>query len=302
MLEDRDYMRDQSGRIRWSMTTIIAVTLLVVFALQCINQAYLHTNAEYWLALTPGCLRHGWLWQLITFQFLHANLWHLAGNLLVFWWVGRFVEHVLGTKRFLVALFGCGAVGGLLQAVLMLLAPDRFGSIVVGASAGVSGLFAIFALLERNSTVRLWFVLPIRAITLLWVLGIISFFFTIVPTQGQSVAHAAHLGGLLAGVAWMKLGWHRDYVRLPWEGLLARWQGWRPFGTRKRPRELVKTASVKGSKWPVRSDPDADLPSGEFISREVDPILDKISQHGIQSLTDRERRILELARNKMAKK
>ena len=45
-----------------------------------------------------------------------------------------------------------------------------------------------------------------------------------------------------------------------------------------------------------------DLPSEEFISREVDPILDKISAHGIQSLTERERKILEAARNKMAKR
>ena len=46
----------------------------------------------------------------------------------------------------------------------------------------------------------------------------------------------------------------------------------------------------------------ADLPSEEFISKEVDPILDKISAHGIQSLTERERKILEAARAKMAKR
>jgi hypothetical protein len=45
--------------------------------------------------------------------------------------------------------------------------------------------------------------------------------------------------------------------------------------------------------------PGEDLPPAEFISREVDPILEKISAHGIQSLTPRERRILELARDKM---
>jgi len=45
-----------------------------------------------------------------------------------------------------------------------------------------------------------------------------------------------------------------------------------------------------------------ELPSKEFISREVDPILDKISAHGLQSLTDRERKILEAARSKMAKR
>jgi hypothetical protein len=44
-----------------------------------------------------------------------------------------------------------------------------------------------------------------------------------------------------------------------------------------------------------------DLPPDEFLSKEVDPILDKISAQGIQSLTERERKILETARAKMGK-
>jgi hypothetical protein len=44
------------------------------------------------------------------------------------------------------------------------------------------------------------------------------------------------------------------------------------------------------------------LPPEEFISQEVDPILDKISAHGIHSLTEREKKILERARAKMARK
>ena len=42
-----------------------------------------------------------------------------------------------------------------------------------------------------------------------------------------------------------------------------------------------------------------DLSPDEFLSKEVDPILDKISAHGIESLTAREKRILELARARM---
>jgi membrane associated rhomboid family serine protease len=133
MLEDRDYMREQRGRIVWSMTTILSVVLVVVYALQCINDVYLHTPVEYWLALTPACFRLGWVWQLITFQFLHASLWHLAGNVISFWWIGQYVENVLGKRRFLVALFGCGIVGGILQGVLMILLPMRFGMAVLGA-------------------------------------------------------------------------------------------------------------------------------------------------------------------------
>jgi membrane associated rhomboid family serine protease len=304
MLENRDYMREQPKRIAWSMTTALTVVLVVVFAAQCINDVYLGTPAEYWLALTPMCFGHGWLWQLITFQFLHASLLHLAGNLIVFWWVGHFVENVFGKKRFLIALFGCGAMGGILQGILMILFPIHFGFPAVGASAGVGGLFAIFALLERDSEVRLYFVLPVRTMTLLWVVGGISLFFTLVPTPREmGMAHAAHLGGILTGVAWIKLGWHLDYVRLPWEAMFDRWRQRGPLKSQQRKRELVKTASFRMPRYPGSNSEDpADLPSEEFISREVDPILDKISAHGIQSLTERERNTLEAARHRMAKR
>src|ERR1017187_2439310 len=283
MLEDRDYMREKPRRIIWSETTALTVILVLVYAFQCINDVYLHTPVEHWLALTPMCFEHGWVWQLITFQFLHFSLWHLAGNLIVFWWVGHFIENVLGKKRFLIALFGCGAGGGILQGLLMIPFPMRFGGLVVGASAGVAGLFAIFALLEKDFEVRLYFVLPVRAITLLWAFGIISLFFTLVPTPREmGMAHAAHLGGMLAGIVWVKLGWHRDYVLLPWEGWFGRVQHWNSL--RRHRIKVIPTRAGKSSEWrSAANQPDEDLSTDEFVKSEVDPILDKISRHGIHT-------------------
>jgi membrane associated rhomboid family serine protease len=304
MLEARDYMREPAGSMRPSMTAILTIVLVMVFALQCINDVYLHAPIEYWLGLTPMCFEHGWVWQLITFQFLHAGLWHIACNLIVFWWVGHFVENVLGKQRFLVALFGCGVAGGIVQELLMILFPERYGGLVVGASAGVAGIFAIFALLERNSEVRLYFVLPVRAITLLWAFGIISVFFTLVPTPREmTVAHAAHLGGMLAGVAWVKLGWHRDYVLLPWEGWLDRMRHWSSMRGHRQKTQTIISRAGESSLWhPAANGPDEDLSTDEFVKSEVDPILDKISRRGIHSLTERERQILEKARSRMAKR
>jgi len=78
-----------------------------------------------------------------------------------------------------------------------------------------------------------------------------------------------------------------------------------PEMTRPRPRplrRLVKVPSHKPGMWAQKGPAEDDLPAEEFLSKEVDPILDKISAHGIQSLTDREKRILEKARAKMAKR
>jgi hypothetical protein len=182
----------------------------------------------------------------------------------------------------------------------MLIFPFHFLPLA-GATAGTSGLFAIFARLESESDVRWSFILPVRAGTLLFAYMAVDLFFTIVPSPEYFWAAPACLGGSLAGLAIVRLGWHRDFVPLPWESWA---ESWRTRKTAPRRRELVRATPAKGGYW--RKDDvvedTAQLPAGEFISREVDPILDKISAHGIQSLTERERKILEAARAKMAKR
>ena len=281
-------MRQPEYRGGLSLTTKLIILLVVVYALQCIDMVYLQTPVQGWLALTTYGFKHGWVWQLFTFQFLHGSSLHLIGNLISFWWLGQFAEHVLGKKRFLIALFGCGAVGGILQGVLMSLFPI-FGQSVVGASAGVSGLLAIYALLQRDAEINLYMVLPIRAIYLLWIWAGYSLFFILVPAE-PGMAHAAHLGGMLAGIAWVKLGWHHDYVPLPWEGWIERlkMRRSRPEITTRQPAQKFKPAP-KPATLPVVDE-----------AAEVDAVLDKISARGLNSLTARERAILDAAHKKMA--
>jgi hypothetical protein len=68
------------------------------------------------------------------------------------------------------------------------------------------------------------------------------------------------------------------------------------------PGEFLTSWVGKSSLWRSASNkPDENLSNDEFVKSEVDPILDKISKRGIQSLTERERQILEKARERMAK-
>lgn len=302
MLADRHYMRETDGGMPQPASVKLMIILVGVFALQCINDVFLKTDAPSWLALTPDCLRKGYVWQLFTYQFLHGGLFHLLFNLLAMWFFCREVEHWLGTRRFLTAYFGFGASGGLLQVTLMVAFPNHYGGSVVGASAGISGIFAIFALLESEQEIRFNFILPIKAKNLLWIYLAIDGFFTLVPSpRAGSVAHAAHLGGMLAAMAFVKLGWHQDFRQLPWEEAM---DNLREKFRKKPSRSKIIRAPIKRRAAPVSTpvttssgDDDTD-----FISKDVDPILDKISSKGIQSLTEQERKILEKARSKMAKR
>jgi membrane associated rhomboid family serine protease len=287
-LADRHYMRDDWNRPRLSMSFLVMIVIFAAFVLQQINHVYIQSRVEFDLLLSTDGLKHGHLWQLLTFQFMHGGLMHVLFNLLGIWFFGRFVERRLGGMNFLKIYFASGFVGGLLQAGLGFLFPNHFGGPVLGASAGVCGVFAAFTMIEPRAQILLWFVLPVRAVYLLVASIAIALLFTIVPSE-PGVAHAAHLGGLLAGVAFMR-----------WQLYALRRLNLRLFQNRDRKRELVKTAAKTGYVSP-RVEPE-NLPSEEFISREVDPILDKISAQGIQSLTERERKILEAARKKIVKR
>jgi len=292
-LADRHYMREPTSNWRFSATVTLVFVLVIAFILQ---HAVPDDKQAQYLALSLDGLKRGYVWQLLSFQFMHAGLFHLVMNGFTLWMFGREVEEVLGKARFLTLYFLSGAIGGLLQVLLALISDRLFGGSVVGASAGIFGVVAAFAMIapQRELTMLAFFIIPIniKAQVLLWIESGVALLGMFLPNQvGPHIAHAAHLGGILTGVAFMKIS------------LTSRESDWNPFQSKRRKRELIRAVSIKIPKWPHGpAESPGDVSQEEFISREVDPILDKISQHGIQSLTERERKILEAARNKMAKR
>ena len=306
-LADRYYMRDEPGIGRSSSIPplsawlVILILNVLVFLVQNAGGLSLHRSFLEYGALSLDGLKRGFLWQFLTFQFMHGGLGHLVLNSVVLYSFGRPLEFHLGKRKFLSLYLLSGFAGGLVQ-ILLGLYSARFDGEMVGASAGICGLVSAFALLSPQSTIYLFFVLPVRAVYFLPLMTAATVLFIFLPSEDH-IAHGAHLGGILAGVAWVKMVWHRDFRALPWQGWFSRWRRWQPLAGRQRKRELVRAASVRGRPWRAPGpEPIADLPPEEFISKEVDPILDKISAHGIHSLTEHERNILEAARKKMAKR
>ena len=185
---------------------------------------------------TKQVIGGGQLWRLIGFQFLHADLFHLAFNMIALFFFGPLVEQYLGGKRYLAFYLLCGIAGGLLYLILNLagyLWVDQFGfpempgllfnatgTPLIGASAGVFGVLIGGAFLAPNVLVLLFFVLPMRLSTLAWVLiaiSVVSIFFGAANAGGE----AAHLGGALAGFGLIR---HPDRLHrfFDWLGLIQR--------------------------------------------------------------------------------
>lgn len=280
-----------AGRF-FSMTVVLIVANLIIFVLLEISNAYSKDLAKsifYYCALSKEGLSHGYVWQYLTFQFLHVGPWHFIFNMVALFMFGRPVEERIGSRRLLVVYLACGVVGGVFQTILGLIVPDTYGVQVAGASAGVFGLLAALAALEPDGEILILFFLPSKMKYLAWSAALVATFYVIVPAQ-QGIAHAAHLGGMAMGIFYVQQVLQRRWFQLK-----------NPLRS-ESPRALVTAGKGKNKLLSSGTDTKEDFSTDEFLKNEVDPILDKISARGIQSLTARERETLEKARAKMAKR
>lgn len=227
---------------------------------------------EPWFALSRAGLWGGQIWQFVTYTFLHGSVLHLAVNMLTLMFAGRELEFLLGKTRMLLIYFGGAILGGLMQ--LLITGGDQA---LVGASAAVFAvLFAFTTIMpETEIMLLLFFVVPVRMKAKFLALGlvVVSLLF-IVSGTGGNIGHVAHLGGALFG--WV-------YARKLGYGNPFRIQEYLWAKRERKDRERVMSPE-------------------EFISEEIDPILDKISREGIHSLTRAERRILERGRDKIERR
>ncbi len=301
MLSDRDYMREEDQGTRLSWTVMLLIALVVVFMAEAIAEAYMGLSLQEYGALSSRVWQSGWVWQLLTFQFLHGGFAHLFFNGLGIWMFGRPIEAAFGGRRMLGLWMAGGLVGGLLQLGISAAFPNQFSPDVVGASAGLMTFLAIFCRLEPDARILLALIVPVPARFLFYFSVGVAVFFIVVPSR-DGVAHAAHLGGLLFGWFWVQAGYHRGESL--WDRLSEAWHRWNQQRQTSRPvSRAAEGKIIKPSFRPASvPTPAKELSDAEFMAREVDPILDKIARDGIGSLTAAERQTLEAARKKVTRR
>ena len=200
---------------------------------------------EY-LALTPALLvRHGWLWQLATYGFLHFEFWHWFGNMLGLWMFGASVESAWGTRRF-VELFSVGLVGAAITTVALSYShllgnPNRP---TIGASGGVFAILIAFGMLfGDNEIMMIPFPFLIKAKYFVGILIVVTLAFAM--AGGGNVAYVAHLGGLLFGWLYVRRGPKGALVNV---GLSERYYGVRNSYYRWKRKRAAKKFEVYMSK------------------------------------------------------
>jgi len=272
-----------SGRKQLSFTRhwtqqsrVVLLTLLglniAIFVAQLFLEASRPGFIRDYLGISDRGVRDAYTWQFVIAPLLHNGPWHLLGNMLILFVLGRDLETILGQRHFLY-LYLAGSFAGELGH-LFLMPSD---CVLFAASGGVAAVLVAYATIlpELELTSTVFFVVPLRlkAKHLAYGAFVLSLILVCIVRRG-TVAHSAYLGGIVAG-------W--SYAHLLGFGRASIVQR----ALRQRRAEVERYRAMT---------PD------QFIAEEVDPILDKISREGLQSLTWQERRTLARAQEKIGEK
>jgi membrane associated rhomboid family serine protease len=289
---DREYYRGEGAGPGWfggvspACNAIIAINAVVFLAEQAfrIDQSWIH----HWLAASPEAIfRHGYLWQLLTATFLHADIWHILGNMWFLWLVGREMEALYGTRDFVAFYLAAAVVSTLGWAAMQAFAPIT--RPMVGASGAVMAVVTLYTLYYPRREI-LFFFIPMP----MWVvLGIYMVLPFLNEHQGGRVAYESHLAGAAFAFAFKQFD-------LRWSRLTS--------GRLRRPR--LKIFSPVAFEQPRTRTPGQSRGGGEAVGAKVpsvsvlpedqldarlDEVLAKIAREGRTGLTDEEHRVLQEA-------
>ena len=181
--------------------------------------AWFVPSITLYLGLSPeSVFGRFFIWQPVTYLFLHAGFLHIIFNMLALWMFGVELERLWGTRFFLKYYFMTGVGAGAtmmllalpwewvlpLQAVEGLTTSMRY-SLTVGASGSIYGLLLAYALYFPDRPLFMFPIpIPIKAKYFVMILAAMSLLLSMSANQG-GVANAAHLGGLVVGYLYLRL-------------------------------------------------------------------------------------------------
>lgn len=180
--------------IKWLLYACIIGFLLVAFVPQAV---------VYFLGASfRTTLLRGYIWQLVTYAFVHASFAHLFFNLFALWMFGSRLERRWGSRTFLRFTLVV-IVGSVLTHLCLTPFFGQAGVFIIGISGLVYGVLLAYAYYYPDEVVYVQFLLPLQVKYFVAILGLLAFLSS-VGSSGDGMAHLTHLGGLLFGYLFVK--------------------------------------------------------------------------------------------------
>jgi membrane associated rhomboid family serine protease len=159
--------------------------------------SYIVPSLNDFLSLNPGAVLSGYVWQIATYMFAHANLSHLFFNMLGLFFFGRPVERSMGSREFLLFYFLSGILAGLISFLIFVIA-GAWNIMLLGASGAIFAVLLAFAILYPDALIYLYGIIPLRAPVMVLGYAAIEIGSQILSFS-TSVAHYTHLAGFATG-------------------------------------------------------------------------------------------------------
>jgi membrane associated rhomboid family serine protease len=225
-------------------------------------------------------------WTIFTYMFLHEGFFHILFNLLWLYVFGRIFLMYLSEKK----LLSVYLVGGLAGAALYILSFNVFPAfnevvpvaIALGASASVMAIVIAISVYVPNYTIYLLFLGPVK----LKYIAIFTVVLDVLSIAGTNAGgHIAHLGGAIFGYLYISQYRKGRNITRGFDNLMDRI--FSLFKPKPRFRVTYKKpqTDIEYNKEKVKK------------QEQVDRILEKIAQHGYDSLTKEEKEILFRAKD-----
>lgn len=287
-----------------SVLNILVCTLVVSLGCAFLSNFFTYFNLlppQYYLGLSLDGMRHTYLWQFLTFLFVQEGgtdgitfgfLVGLFMNMAVLWYIGNTLCEISGGRSFYTFYFLCGLIGGCLG--LLMMAFMEVGGILSGPAPSIFALLVAWAMLNPETEILLFFLVPIKAKWL--VLGLFALTTLICFSQLDLVHLFFYLGGALSGYIYSIIAWD---LRSPFLSLQPLDLAVRNVGARVR-RLFNSKATTRTSKI---LDFQTGMAKDESDDHFMDRMLSKIGREGEKSLTRKERqRMQEISERKSKKK
>lgn len=283
-------------RLTKAVQALIAINVAIYFLQLTVVGAH---NMLPALGFEARDLSSAW-WTIGTYMFVHGGFWHLALNMYTLYLFGPRVEHAWSAGEFTRYYVLCGLGGWFFH---LLFARD---SLLIGASAAVLGVTLAYATRWPDDEIFLFGIIPLKVKWMMALLVVLNLIGGMAEGgNGGGIAYLAHLGGLAAGWLYLRTssgsaGLDRFKQRVsPIPDL--------PDETpprvipRSMPRarekgneidEIIARSNAAVARRPIPQVPRTPAKEAKRVS-DLDLVLDKISQQGIDSLTSDEKRLLE---------
>src|SRR5437763_16451523 len=251
--------------VLFSLLGLNAIAFIIQVVLNSWNRGFV---LEY-LGLSDRGISDAYALQFFTAPLLYHNIWHFLAIMLVLYFVGRDVEAIIGQRQFLF-LYLFGAFSGELGHLFLM--PSNCA--LFAGSGGVTAIFVAYATIlpELEMTTLLLFMVPVRLkMRRLAQIALVGAVALLLFDRSGPVGHSAFVGGAVAG-------WFYAH-------LLG-------FGRTSFLQHILRQRRLEAARLQSMS-------ADQFVAEEIDPLLVKISQRGLASLSRPERRLREQTSEKM---